>query len=214
MVARTFHDAELTEQDVLDILLPLLPKGQLVFVMDRTNWKHGQTHLNILTLGVVVAGCVLPLVREVIEHSGNSCAQTRIKLVTRLLKVIPAKRWKVLIADREFVGAAWFQFLRRKKIKRCIRIKETTRMDELLVRDNFRNLQPRQVRGLMEKACVYGSPMQVVATLSPEGERVIVASDLPIWETLSVYRWRWGWAAPFVWTNLNRGPAQGEYTPT
>ena len=29
MVARTFHDAELTEQDVLDILLPLLPKGQL-----------------------------------------------------------------------------------------------------------------------------------------------------------------------------------------
>lgn len=191
MVARTFHDAELTEQDVLDILLPLLPKGRLVFAMDRTNWKYGQTHLNILVLGVVVAGCVLPLVREVIEHSGNSCAQTRIKLVSHLLKAIPAHRWQVLIADREFVGKAWFQFLRRKKIKRCIRIKETTRMDELLARDNFKNLEPGQVRGLQEKAYVYGSFMQVVATLSPEGERVIVASDLPIWKTLEVYRWRW-----------------------
>ncbi|OLV15824.1 Mobile element protein [Deinococcus marmoris] len=35
-VARTFHDARLSEQDVLDILLPLLPDGKLIFVMDRT----------------------------------------------------------------------------------------------------------------------------------------------------------------------------------
>lgn len=192
VVARTFHDAELTEQDVLDILLPLLPDGKLVFVLDRTNWKHGKTHVNILALGVVLAGVVIPLVREIIEHAGNSCAKTRIKLLSRLLKAIPAKRWRVVIADREFVGEEWFKFLRQKKIKRCIRIKETTRMDELLVRDHFKNLQPGSVRGLMEKAQVYGSLMQVVATLSPAGERVIVASDLSIWDTLQTYRWRWG----------------------
>jgi hypothetical protein len=192
MVARTFHQENLTEQNVLDILLPLLPEGKLMFVLDRTNWKHGQADINILALGVAISGVVIPLMHEIIPHGGNSCAQTRIQLIKRLLKVIPAKRWLVLIADREFIGEEWFTFLKQKKIKRCIRIKENTRMDELLVRDQFKNLQPTEVRGVMEKAWIYGSLMQVVATLSPQGERVIVASDLSLWDTLKVYRIRWG----------------------
>lgn len=191
-VARTFHEVGLSEQDVQDILLPLLPDGKLIFVMDRTNWKHGQSHINILALGVLLGGVVIPLIHDILPHSGNSHSEGRMALVARLLKVIPAKRWRVLIADREFIGEAWFEFLRRKNIKRCIRIKETTRMDDLLVRDQFKNLVPGGVRGLMEKAWLYGSFMQVVATLSPEGERVIVASDLPLWDVLQVYRMRWG----------------------
>lgn len=191
-VARTFHDAGLSEQDVQDILLPLLSDGKLIFVMDRTNWKHGQRHINILALGVLLGGVVIPLVHDVLPHGGNSDSERRIALVGRLLKVIPAKRWRVLIADREFVGESWFEFLRRKDLKRCIRIKETMRMDTLLVRDHFKNLMPGGVRGLMEKAWMCGSLMQVVATLSLEGERVIVASDLALWEVLQVYRMRWG----------------------
>ena len=113
---------------------------------------------------------------------------TRIALVQRLLKFIPAKRWKVLIADREFIGKDWFEFLRLKHIKRCIRIKESTQMDEHLAKDTFKNLAAGEIRGLFDKALVYGSIMQVVATKSPEGERVMVASDLPIDETLEVYR--------------------------
>ncbi|CAM4459888.1 IS4 family transposase [Deinococcus marmoris] len=191
-VARTFHDAGLSEQDVQDILLPLLPDGKLIFVMDRTNWKHGQADINILALGVLLGDVVIPLVHEVLPHGGNSHSELRIALVSRLLKSVPAGRWRVLIADREFVGKAWFEFLHQKRIKRCIRIKETTRMDELLVREQDKNLCPGQVRGLMEKAWVYGSLMQVVATLSPQGERVIVASDLPLYDVLQVYRMRWG----------------------
>lgn len=196
-VARTFHDAGLSEQDVLNILLPLLPDGKLIFVMDRTNWKHGQAHINILALGVVLGNVVIPLVHEMLLHGGNSRSDLRIVLVGRLLGSIPAKRWRVLIADREFVGEAWFEFLRRKQIKRCIRVKETTRMDELLLRDQFQNLRPGEVRGLMEKAWVHGSFMQVVATLSPQGERVIVASDLLLWEVLQTYRMRWGTLCTF-----------------
>jgi hypothetical protein len=190
-VARTFHDAGLSETDILKILLPLLPDGKLIFVMDRTNWQHGQTPINILALGVVFFDVVIPLVREVLDHRGNSNTATRIVLVQRLLKFIPAKRWKVLIADREFIGKDWFDFLRLKRIKRCIRIKESTQMDEHLAKDAFKNLAAGEIRGLFDKAIVYGSIMQVVATKSPEGERVMVASDLPIDETLEVYRERW-----------------------
>ena len=168
-------------------------------------WYYGQTPLNLLVLGVVLGGVVLPLVWTVLPHQGNVLARTapmrtlgrssaaaRILLVSRLLKVLPAKRWAVLIADREFVGKEWCVYLRWKGIKRCFRIKENTRVDGELAQDQFTNLQPGEVRALFEKAWVYGSWMQVVVTRSPAGERVIVASDLSVLDTLRTYQRRWG----------------------
>ena len=45
---------------------------------------------------------------------------------------------------------------------------------------------------MFEKAWVYGTWMRVVVTLSPVGERVIVASDLSVLDTLFTYQKRWG----------------------
>ena len=81
--------------------------------------------------------------------------------MARLLKVLPAKRWAVLIADREFVGEQWCVWLCPKGIKRCFRIKENTRIDDLLARDQFKDLQPGEVRTVFEKAWVYGTWMRV-----------------------------------------------------
>lgn len=159
--------------------------------MDRTNWQHGQAELNLLVLGVVVGGVTLPLVWEALPHGGNSDSAARMRLVARLLKHLPAKRWRALVADREFIGEAWFTFLRQRRIPRCIRLRENTRLDDEFVRDAFQTLERGQVRTLFERAWVYGSQMQVVATLSPEGERIIVASDLTIPAILAVYRQRW-----------------------
>ena len=61
-MARVSHDLQLTSQDVLNVLLPLLPSGRLTMVMDRTTWHYGQTPLNILVLGILLDGMVLPLV--------------------------------------------------------------------------------------------------------------------------------------------------------
>lgn len=191
MVARTFHETQLTPQDVCDVLLPLLPVGKLTFVLDRTNWKLGQGDLNFLVLGVVLGGVVLPLNWKVLPHGGSSEMRARMFVVGQLLKRLPARRWAVLIADREFVGQEWFTFLRDRGIKRCIRIRESTLLDDQPARDQFQNLQLGEVRGVFDGAWVYGSWMQVVATLSPQGERVLVASDLSLWDTLSTYRLRW-----------------------
>jgi len=190
-VARVFHDAQLTPQDVCDVLLPLLPDGKLTLIMDRTTWHYGQTPLNILVLGVLLGGAVIPLVWSILPHQGNSCTAARILLVARLLKVMPARRWAVLIADREFVGREWCSFLRWKRIRQCIRIRENTRIEDELVRDLFTTLQPGQVRTLFERTWVYGGWMHVVITLSPAGDRVIVASDLPVLDVLRTYRLRW-----------------------
>ncbi|GGN43229.1 hypothetical protein GCM10010842_30490 [Deinococcus daejeonensis] len=196
-VARVFHDAELTPQDVTDVLLPLLPDGKLTLIMDRTTWHYGQTPLNILVLGVLLGGAVIPLVWSILPHQGNSCTAAWILLVARLRGVMPARRWAVLIADREFVGREWCSFLRWKRIRQCIRIRENTRIEDELVRDLFTTLQPGQVRTLFERTWVYGGWMHVVITLSPAGDRVIVASDLPVLDVLRTYRLRWAIESAF-----------------
>nr|WP_043804837.1 transposase [Deinococcus gobiensis] len=190
-VARVFHDAQLTPQDVCDVLLPLLPDVRLTLIMDRTTWHDGQTPLNILVLGARLGGAVIPLVWSMLPHQGNCCTAARILLVARLLKVLPARRWAVVIADREFVGRAWCAFLRWKRIRQCIRLRKNTRIADELVRDLFTTLQPREVRTLFERTWVYGGWMHVVITLSPTGDRVIVASDLPVLDVLNTYRLRW-----------------------
>ncbi|PJI55804.1 IS4 family transposase [Methylobacterium radiotolerans] len=196
-VARVFHDAQLTPQDVTDVLLPLLPDRKLTLIMDRTTWHYGQTPLNILVLGALLGGAVIPLVWSILPHQGNSSTAARILLVARLLKVLPVRRWAVLIADREFVGQEWCSFLRWKRIRQCLRIRENTRVEDELARDLFTTLQPGEVRTLFERTWVYGGWMHVVITLSPAGDRVIVASDLPVLDVLSTYRLRWGIESAF-----------------
>ncbi len=86
--------------------------GSRHLIMDRTTWHYGQTPLNFLVLKAILGGTVILLVWTVLPHQRNSCTVARILLVTRLLQVLPAKRWAVLIADREFVGHEWCRFLR------------------------------------------------------------------------------------------------------
>lgn len=112
-------------------------------------------------------------------------------LVLKLLQALPARRWKGLVADREFIGAEWFRFLRRKGIRRAVRIRKDTILDELRANEWFDDLQPGQFRMIAEKTCVFGEWMRVVATRSPTGDLVIIATDFGVWETWKLYKLRW-----------------------
>jgi Transposase DDE domain len=111
-------------------------------------------------------------------------------LVSRLLKALPATRWKGLVADREFIGRDWFRFLRQRGIRRAIRIKKNALIDELRADTWFKSVQHGAFQCLVEKAYVYGEVIQVVATRSPVGDLVIIATDFGIWETWVLYRQR------------------------
>lgn len=188
---RCLHDKQLSDEVFLKVLIPLLPPGRLVFTMDRTNWEYGTHDLNLLVIGVVIAGFTLPLVWTSLPHGGTSDTALRQRLVARLLKHLPASRWKVLVADREFIGQDWFSFLRRRRVRRCIRIRLDTLVDGACVADAFQDVRIGQVLGLFERAYVYGNLMQVVVTRSPAGDLVALATDLKIWETRATYRLRW-----------------------
>lgn len=189
-VARFFASETFTQHDLVRLVLPLLGTGKLTLVMDRTNWKFGQHDHNVLVIGVLFAGYAVPLVWQLLDHGGASSTAVRIALLDRLLSLVSHKRVRVFLADREFVGAEWFAALKRRRVKRCIRLRDDSLLDDFPVRQAFADLRAGEVRGLLEPECVYGTPMQVVATLSSELERVVVASDLSLFQTLAEYKKR------------------------
>jgi len=92
--------------------------------MDRTNWKFGVVHINILMLSVVYKGVALPLMWTLLHRAGNSDTQERIDLINRYIRLFGKENIKHLLADREFVGGEWFAYLISNKILFHIRIRE------------------------------------------------------------------------------------------
>lgn len=188
---RCFRDEQLQGEVFLLALLPLLPPGKLVLALDRTNWMHGTQPLNLLVLGVVIHGFTLPLVWAALPHSGSSDTATRERLIARLLRHLPACRWKVLVADREFIGQDWFCFLRRRGLKRCLRIKGSARVDGDRLDEIYADLAPGQVVAMLDREAVYGCWMQIVVTRSPTGDLVCLATDLHAGDACRLYHLRW-----------------------
>lgn len=82
----------------------------------------------------------------------------------------------------------WFRFLRRKGIKRAVRIKKDFRVDRLHASEWFADLQMDAFWELMERTAVYGEIMRVVATSSPMGDLVIIATNFSVWATFALDR--------------------------
>jgi len=46
---------------VARLIVRQLPDGQYLLTLDRTNWKFGQTNINILCLAIVQQGVAIPV---------------------------------------------------------------------------------------------------------------------------------------------------------
>lgn len=68
-VERFFDRHPLCPGDVARVVLALLPQARpREFILDRTNWKHGQTDVNVLMLAVLWRGVDIPLLFELLPH--------------------------------------------------------------------------------------------------------------------------------------------------
>jgi hypothetical protein len=188
---RTFRDEQLDMGLFMAFLVVHLPPGKILLSLDRTNWEHGETPINYLVLGAVVHGFTIPLIWTPLDQAGNSHTYARMWLVLKLLQVLPAKRWQGLVADREFIGAEWFRFLRRQGIKRAIRIRHSDMIDDMRGSEWFDHVQHGHFHEIDEKVLVFGEWMRVVATRSPTGDLVIIATDFDARKTWKLYKLRW-----------------------
>lgn len=119
-IASYSFDADL----IARLIFNLLPKqDKLILSIDRTNWKFGQANINIFMLGIVYQGVAFPLLFTMLDKRGNSNSQQRIELVNRFIRLFGKEVIDSIVADREFVGQQWLEFLNRNRIRYYIRIR-------------------------------------------------------------------------------------------
>lgn len=101
-------------------LLPHKPPYRLI--MDRTNWKFGESDINILVISIAYQGLSFPIIYKLIPGKGASHTNERIDIINHYLRLFGVQSIKELLADREFIGNKWLDFLRRQGIKYHIRV--------------------------------------------------------------------------------------------
>lgn len=112
------------------LLASFLPEGSWTLSMDRTNWQFGEKNINILMLAVVYQGIAIPLLWSLLPKKGNSNVDERIALLERFIALFGRERIKMLLADREFVGILWVDWLCNKKVPFVIRFRNDLRLLE------------------------------------------------------------------------------------
>ena len=83
---------------------------------------------NLLTIGCLDQGVFSPLFWKQLDKRGNSNFEDRRSLIESLLTIVSVfkKGYKssILLADREFIGKEWFEYLTGKKLFFVIRLRE------------------------------------------------------------------------------------------
>ena len=173
----------------------------LVLCLDRTNWKIGRRDVNILMLAVATRRLRIPLMWTVFDKAGASSQRERVELMRRYLVLFGPRSIAWLLADREFIGGQWIEFLLKNNIMFAIRVKEnsTIRLDDgrcfqlkslLRTRHGFKRLRGRPAR-LAAMADSLGTPLGFAAKRLGDGQLLIVVTNGPAKVALKAYRKRW-----------------------
>ncbi len=111
-IQRFIHEGVDYDKFALFIMLLFGFNGQDFYLtIDRTNWKEGQEHINILMLAIVYKGAAIPVMWIVLNNKrGNSTMNQRIALMKRFIKLVGKEHILGIFGDREFIGGEWLQW--------------------------------------------------------------------------------------------------------
>ena len=97
---------------IAKMIFALLPhRPPYTLALDRTSWRFSTTCVNVLMLAVVYHGVAFPLLFSLLDKRGNSSTDERIALVERYIRLFGREQIESLVADREFVGSRWVEWL-------------------------------------------------------------------------------------------------------
>jgi hypothetical protein len=170
--------------------------GQWYLTMDRTNWQWGKSDINILTLGIVFKGAAIPIYWVLLDKRGNSDTAERIELIEKFVKKFGKSCIAGLLADREFIGKDWFNWLLIEKISFYIRIKNNTVTTnaqgyEVDIDALFYGLKPGEQRAISGKRKVWGHSLYLCGLRLLDGELLIVATNELPENAIKIYGLRW-----------------------
>ena len=161
--------------------------------------ETGSCDVNVLVLAIVTRRFRVTLMWTLLDHAGNSATDMRIALMERYLRLFGAASIEALLADREFIGAEWMEFLIENNIPFAIRLKENMliHLADGSLRQ-FRTLLRKRRRGAWEgwlngMEATPAKRLRIKARRIRGGELLIVATSLDdAGRGLNLYRRRWG----------------------
>ena len=174
--------------------------GKITIVLDRTNWKFGRVHINIFVATVLCKAegqdqsFAVPIVWDVLDKAGTSNTQERKKLMREILAIVGSENIEVVLADREFIGHEWIQFLLENSIPFIIRIRNDMYVMHGGKRVNASSLFTgvKYNEKLIYSVTFNGIQVQLAGTRSIEGELVVVIASMEVpGDLLNTYRLRW-----------------------
>ncbi|NCC46297.1 MAG: IS4 family transposase, partial [Bacteroidia bacterium] len=74
-------------------------------------------------IAIIYKGVAFPVVFKLLTKFGNSSTTERIELMDKFIDLFGLASIDCLMADREFVGAEWLQYLNKNGIRYYIRIR-------------------------------------------------------------------------------------------
>jgi Transposase DDE domain len=192
--AKRFLEFDLLQETISQFVLSFINSQKLVLTMDRTNWKFGTASINFLVIAIAFGGIAIPVAWKNLGKDGNSNQAERKTILEQLLKIIPANRILALTADREFIGQDWFKALFEQEVNPVIRLKRDTMIQHRGIKGPadawFSQLKPGEILELT-KARVMGVRVFALATLTPQGELLILATRKRPSRALVIYAQRW-----------------------
>jgi hypothetical protein len=173
--------------------LPRYKRGWVLSI-DRTNWKFGKTHINILTVGVIVKGVAIPIVWKVLPPTtkqGNSNTPQRIEIMEKVLKLITAKEIDVLTMDREFIGKKWLKWLDERGVGFVVRIKRSHQVNGIPAHRYYSSRSFKN-KGLVD---IWGLKLFFGGKAIHQGRSshlYVISNKFPGGQALKLYKQRWG----------------------
>jgi transposase len=192
---RFFEKFNMPLLDIGDFVLSQFtrPKNGWTLAMDRTNWKFGKTHINILTVGVVIKGIALPIAWKVLPQTtkrGNSNTAQRIAIIENILKLMPATSIYALTMDREFIGKSWLKWLDDQGVDFIVRIKKNHKINNVsaeMFRQKRNSKTPTRV-GLWGLKFYFGAK---AINIGRDSHLYVISNKFTAKDALKIYKQRW-----------------------
>ncbi len=104
--------------------------GFKTLVMDGTSWTLGEAKVHYLVLSVLVGSVAVPIYWVQLEKIGAS-SQAERKAMFEQAFLLFDLQGMTLLADREYIGKNWFNFLKKNKIHFVIRLRAGDYFEEV-----------------------------------------------------------------------------------
>lgn len=201
-IQRFMSNCNFSLEIVAKMIFKLLPiEGKRILIIDRTNWKFGKSNINIFMLGVSYKNVAFPIMFKMLNKRGNSSCEERIELIRKYIDWFGSESIDCILADREFVGEKWINFLNLEDIRYYIRIRNNFKVflpeknKEVPVNWLFNALKSKQVAHYPKIVKLNGESVYLSGTKIITREKgvellILISFNRPK-ECFEYYRLRW-----------------------